>query len=199
MKQSFSIISLLCLVCVSAFAQTLRIQVLDMDTQKPLKGAQVYLAHPQHTLDTVNTCTWLFYNYPIVQKQMSDSLGVVIFKGFAPGLYTVVATYNMPPLAKFGGGYGVREAIDSNIALLANTDYRKVFNLLVTCPYDKTKGQLFCPVCKRQDKVQEIVFGLPIYDEQGNLPNDGKHYNGNCFIDTYCHPTQHCTRCSRDF
>ncbi len=199
MKQILSIISFLYWAYLGAQAQTLRIQLLDTDTQKPLKGAQVYLAYPQHTLDTVNTCTWLFYNYPIVQKQMSDSLGEVIFKGFAPGLYTVVATYNMPPLAKFGGGYGVREAIDSNITLSAKTDYRKIFNLMVTCPYDKTKDQLFCPVCKQQDKVLEIVFGLPIYDKNGHLPNDGKYYNGDCVVDAYCNPTQHCTRCKRDF
>lgn len=130
---------------------------------------------------------------------MSDSLGEVIFKGFAPGLYTVIASYNMPPLAKFGGGYGVREAIDSNISLKADIEYHKFFNLMVTCPYDKTKGQSFCPICKKQDKVKELVFGLPIADKNGHLPNDDKYYNGNCFVDAYCNPTKHCTRCNKDF
>lgn len=199
MKLPLSIISYLYFTCSSLQAQTLCIRILDTDTQKPLKGAQVYLANPQHTLDTVNTCTWLFYNYPIVQKQASDALGTVIFEGVTPGLYTVVATYNMPALEKFRGGYGVREAIDSNIMLTINSHYSKVFNLMVTCPYDKTKAQSFCPTCKKRDKVQEIVFGLPIYDENGHLPNDGKYYNGNCFVDAYCNPTKHCTRCDRDF
>jgi len=105
----------------------------------------------------------------------------------------------MPKLKNAAFAY--RDDIDSNIIIKAKSIHHKTFHLLVTCPYDKTRNQTFCPVCKRTDKVVPVLYGLPVWDSTGNIDGyaDGKYYLGGCISDPYCRPTKHCNRCGKDF
>lgn len=104
-------------------------------------------------------------------------------------------------IAQYTGRYGV----DSNIVISAVQTYIHNFNLLVTCPYDKTKNQAYCPVCKKTDMVQPILWGLPVLDINGKYISNGKeedldkYYIGGCSPDMFCNPAKHCKCCNADF
>lgn len=178
-------------------SQSISGEVIDTDTKKPLSNAFVYLVHPDNTEDTINIYYWRYYKYKIIKETKTDSFGKYSFTSLTPKIYNIVADYPMPE-SEFGG-YGTRQEIDSNINIKAKTNYFKTFYLMVTCPYDKTKNQLFCPNCKKEDKVVPIIYGLPVWDENGNI-NGGKEYHpGGCVSDLYCRPTKHCKRCDKGF
>ncbi len=184
---------------MNCFSQTIRGKVIDTDTKMPLANSYVYLVQADNRKDTIDIYYWRNLRYKILEQTKTDSLGKYSFVSLVPKIYNIVADFPMQK-SEFGG-YGVRQEIDSNINIKAKTNYYKIFYLMITCPYDKTKNQLFCPNCKKADKVVPILFGLPLPDKNGDI--DGKsleeYHLGGCFVDSYCNPTKHCNRCNKDF
>ena len=105
----------------------------------------------------------------------------------------------MPPLEKFEGITLYRDDIDSNIVVNKLSKHYKTFKLLVTCPFDKTANQLFCPKCKKRDKVLIIRYGLPTVDSIGNELGGSNYHWGSCFKDLYCNASKFCKRCKLEF
>jgi Carboxypeptidase regulatory-like domain len=191
-----AIITVLISLTSSCFSQTIRGIVFDTDTKKPLSDAFVYLVKPDNTKDTSDIYYWSHYKYKIISQTKTDSSGKYSFTSLTPKVYNIVADFPMPKSEELGG-YGVRQEIDSNINIKAKTNYFKIFYLMVTCPFDKTKNQSFCPKCKKTDLVKPILFGLPAYKEDEHYYD--KYYLGGCYMDVYCNPTKHCSRCKKDF
>ena len=183
-------------IITKSFAQTIAGKVLDTDTKKPLLNAYVYLVKADNTEDTINIYYWRNYKYKIIEETKTNANGMYFFKSLMPNFYNIIAEFPMPKSEKYGS-YGIRQGIDSNIRIKLKSNYYKIFYLIVTCPYDKTKNQSFCPKCKKEDMVKPILFGLPLYNEDEHYYD--KYYLGGCFVDVYCNPTKHCTRCNKDF
>jgi hypothetical protein len=190
-----TIILLFFSLTTNCFSQTISGKVIDTDTKKPLISAFVYLVTPDNSEDMTDIYYWRNYKYKIISQTKTNSFGKYSFTSLTPKVYNIVADFPMPE-AKLGG-YGTRQEIDSNINIRANTNYFKTFYLMVTCPYDKTKNQSFCPKCKKTDMVKPILFGLPMYNEDEHYYD--KYYLGGCILDVYCNPTKHCGRCNKDF
>ena len=161
-----------------------------------MTNAFIYLVTPTNTEDTSDIYYWRNYKYKIITQTKTDSSGKYSFTSLTPKVYNIVADFSMPKSEEFSG-YGTRQEKDSNINIKANTNYFKTFYLMVTCPYDKTKNQSFCPKCKKTDMVKPILFGLPMYNEDEHYYD--KYYLRGCILDVYCNPTKHCSRCNKDF
>ena len=189
------------LIISNCFCQTINGKVLDIDTKNPLAGTEVFLTNINATNDTLNICNWQIFKYKIILQTITDSFGNFYFDSLHFGKYNIVVVYKMPKIEKLGGVCAVRDEIDSNICINNKSSYTDTFHLMVTCPYDKTKNQKFCPVCKQSDEVVPIIFGLPVYNENGSISgySDGKYYLGGCSVDPYCNPTKHCNRCKINF
>lgn len=181
---------------INCFSQIIQGKVCDSATEKPLADAYVYLVTTDNTEDTTNVYYWRNYKYKIITQTKTDSAGKYAFSSLTPSIYNIIADFQMPKSEKYGA-YGSRQEIDSNITVKAKTNYVKVFYLMVTCPYDKTKNQSFCPKCKKTDMVKPILFGLPMYNEDEHYYD--KYYLGGCIVDLYCNPTKHCNRCNKNF
>ena len=182
-------------------SQTIIGKVVDTDNNKPLEGVEIFLANQKATEDTINVCYWQGYKYRIVAKTKTDSLGSYKFSQIQKNTYNIIANYEIPKLEKFDGGFGIRDDIDSNITVTSLVKYVRPLSLMVTCPYDKTKNQTFCPKCKRKDRIVPILFGLPMFDENGKIngKSPDEYYLAGCIMDIYCNPTKHCKRCNKDF
>jgi len=182
------------LVAFTANAQSISGRVIDLDTEKPLANSTIFLLNNyQETKD-------MWYGYDSVTQTKTDKDGLYIFRLVKPGKYAVLAEYEMPVKEPFG--IGGRAEIYKGIIVKAKNITLKTFSLQVTCRYDKTKDQLFCPKCKKTDKVLPIQYGLPIplYDSLGNVLDDwSKVHLGGCVMDAYCNPTKYCKRCSLEF
>ena len=159
---------------VNCYSQTLRGKVLDTYTKKPLANSFVYLVavkETKSTLDSAVDTTRYYYfgahGHKILFRTKVDSLGRFSFKNIPPSTYNICASYTMAEPV-FENSYGTRDAYDLKVRISRTTNYFKTFNLMVTCPFDKTKNQEFCPVCKKKDKVLPILFGLPAFSERKN-------------------------------
>jgi hypothetical protein len=67
-----------------------------------------------------------------------------------------------------------------------------------TCPYDKSKDGI-CPICKKNDEVIPIRYGL-LADkiDKNKKPNKRKYKPGGCMI-MDCQPNWFCERDQKDF
>jgi hypothetical protein len=145
------------------------------------------------------------WGHKILKKVNVDSNGIFSFPVVENKTYTLCVSHRMPYIYfgenKTDSGYSYREDFVYKLTLKNQNRFYKTFRLMVTCPYDKTKNQSFCPKCKKKDKVVPILFGLPIFDENGNIngKSSGEYYLGGCMVDGYCNPTKHCRRCNKDF
>jgi len=171
--------------------------VNDSVTNKPLAGAKVSLV-------IINSS-----KYAPVAVAVTDTAGNYYLNNITPGQYNLLCFYKMKhpyfdslsDIAQYSGRYGV----DSNIVISPAQAYTYNFQLMVTCPYNKTKDQAFCPVCKKTDMVQPILWGLPLFDLNGKfILNDkeedlNKFYLGGCSPDAFCNPSKHCNRCNVGF
>ena len=63
------------------------------------------------------------------------------------------------------------------------------------CGYNRRGRNNKCPSCKKSDKVIPISYGLPVplYDEQGNIIKEPKHYSAGCDVSD-CDPGWYCER-----
>ena len=63
------------------------------------------------------------------------------------------------------------------------------------CPYNKNCKQKICPVCKKDDKVIPILYGLMGFDGKGNsfFKDYVEFKPGGCVI-SECDPTWYCKR-----
>ena len=170
--------------------------IIDTTTKKPLAGAKVTLLLKTNS------------QYTVIAVDSTGPYGTYNFKNVAPGKYKLICFYKIKhswadssqDWAEHIGRYGV----DSNILISHARAIIRNFYLPVTCVYDKTKDQAFCPVCKKTDMVKPILWGLPVLDLNGNyfLP-EGKtindYYLGGCVIDGVCDATKHCNRCDAYF
>jgi hypothetical protein len=188
---------LACFALTKSFPQTSAVSgyVLDLTTKKPLAFAKVKLQ------------TGKDKNHDIVATTITDSTGVFVFENINPGIYSLSCFYKMPydkaRLPKEIVDNSGRYDIDSNLNMLAGQTYHHNFYLLADCPYDKTKDQDYCPLCKKKDMVQEILWGLPVCGKDGKWIVRGKdinaYYLGGCSPDLWCNPAKHCKRCNIDF
>ena len=181
----------------NCYSQSIRGKVLDTYTKRPLSNTFVYLIEPDNSEDTIDIYYWRYNKYKIIKETKTDSSGNYSFKTLTPKIYNIAADFPMPESEY--GGYGIRNDIDSNVIIKLKTNYYKTFNLMVTCPYDKSKNQAFCPQCKKEDRVIPIIWGLPVWDENGIINGGKEYYPGGCSPDVYCNPTKHCNRCDKDF
>src|SRR5690242_10180408 len=156
---------LICVACVKCFSQNAVITgiVLDETTNKPIAGARIDLQSKDLCNDTLK----------IIATKISDSTGYFRFENVNPKKYSLFCFYKMTALSDWWpksitDSFG-RTAIDSQINIIVGSKIRDTFRLLVTCPYDKTKNLDYCPVCKKSDMVQPILWGLPNFDLDGNL------------------------------
>lgn len=182
------------LIVFKAKTQNISGKVIDFDTKTPLANSTIYLLNNyQETKDA-------WYGYDSVTQTKTNNTGSYIFRLVKPGRYAVLAEYEMPEKEPFG--VGVRAKIHKGINVQSTNIIIKPLSLQVTCRYDKTKDQLFCPTCKKTDKVLPIRYGLPVptYDSLGNVLDDWtKVHLGGCTMDVYCNPTKYCNRCSLEF
>jgi Carboxypeptidase regulatory-like domain len=182
------------LIAFTAKTQNISGKVIDLDTKKPLANSTIYL------LNNYQETKEAWYGYDSVTQTKTNKDGFYIFKLVKPGKYAVLAEYEMPEKESFG--IGVRAEIYKGIIVQTKNMKIKPFSLQVTCRFDKTKDQLFCPKCKKTDMVLPIRYGLPvpIYDSLGNVLDDWtKVHLGGCIMDVYCNPTKYCNRCSLEF
>lgn len=167
----------------------------DLTTNTPIAGAKVEL---QIGTDK---------NHKTIATTTTDTTGTFIFGNIKPNQYSLSCFYkmnydktNLPKEVLDNLG---RYEIDSNFTVLSGQTYNHKFYLMVNCPYDSTKDQDYCPVCKKKDMAQEIFWGLPVYDTDGKCIVKGKdiseYYLGGCSPDLWCNPTKHCRRCNIDF
>ncbi len=196
------IVLLLSFAACDTQGQLIKGRILDTNTKKPLPGTIVYLIDAKKTGDTL-----LVYHigiddrHHIIDSVITDSSGNYLFKQIKPGRYYLVAEYILPFLERYNA-CGMRQGCDTALFVKhKQVAVAKPIYLAVSCPYDKTANQDFCPECKKKDKVRKLVFGLPVLDENGGISgNDGKsYYNGICSSDPYCRPGKHCIRCDLDF
>lgn len=65
------------------------------------------------------------------------------------------------------------------------------------CPYQNSKEKTSCPLCKKEDKVIEIVYGLRATivkkGEKENLKSKIKVFEGGCVVSD-CQPSWYCER-----
>lgn len=195
-----SIIFVLIFITFQSYCQSITGIVLDIDTQKPLSNVNVYLADHNNTDDTIDIVYYRNEKYKIIKKIETDSTGRYAFHSLADGIYNIIADYRMP-ISEMYNGYSSRQDIDSTIIVNCGAKHNNTLCLLVTCPYDKTKDQKECPQCNKSDMVVPILFGLPMFDENGGINGQplSDFYLGGCFVDLYCNPTKHCNRCDKDF
>lgn len=70
------------------------------------------------------------------------------------------------------------------------------------CPYQNSKEKTDCPVCKKDDKVIPIVYGLSVSivpkDQKENSKTEAKVHNGGCVISD-CQPNWYCERDKTQF
>ncbi len=190
-------IILTCFILTQSFCQvsTVSGSVLDLTTKRPLAGAKVEL---QIGVDK---------NHETIASTTTDTTGIFVFENIKPKQYSLSCFYkmnydktNFPKEVLDNLG---RYEIDSNFNVLVGQTYNHKFYLMVSCLYDSTKGQDFCPVCKKKDMVQPILWGLPVYDNNGKCVINGKdvseYYLAGCSPDWWCNPTKHCKRCNIDF
>ncbi len=204
MKSIFYLI--LTFVPILTKAQIIGGKILDLATNKPLPEAVAYLLDTISIIDTAITETDNYYfegawGHKILKKVNVDSNGIFSFSVVDNKTYTLCVSHRMPYFYfgenKTDSGYSYREDFVHKITLRNKNKFYKVFRLMVTCPYDKTKNQEFCPKCTRKDRVKEIYFGLPIFTEDEHYFD--KYYFGGCMVDLYCTPTKRCLRCKLDF
>ena len=70
---------------------------------------------------------------------------------------------------------------------------------MLTCKYDKSKNNKTCPICKRQDRVIPIVYGLLAYiQKKGEVNKEPEIKEGGCIISN-CDPNWYCKRDQIDF
>ena len=197
---------LLTLTSMFAKAQIISGRILDLATNKPLPKAVAYLLDTTSIIDSAITERNIYYfegswGHKILNKANVDTSGFFSFQVTSNKNYSLCVSHRMPYF-HFGdnssdSGFAYREDFVHKINLKCKTKYYKTFRLMVTCPYDKTKNQAFCPKCKKTGKVKEILFGLPVFT--GDEHNYDKYYLGGCEVDGYCNPTRHCLRCKLDF
>lgn len=192
--QRTGFVILFMLIAFTAKTQNITGKVIDLDTKKPIANSTIYL------LNNYQESKDAWYGYDSVTQTKTNNDGSYIFRLVKPGKYAVLAEYEMPEKEPFG--VGVLAQIHKGIIVQTTSITIKPLSLQVTCRYDKTKDQLFCPKCKKTDKVLPIRYGLPvpIYDSLGNVLDDWtKVHSGGCVVDVYCNPTKFCNRCSLEF
>ena len=187
----------------NCYGQTVYGSVTDTETGMPLEGAEIYLVSNKPSTrskaDVIYFDGFMYRYFKSKVKTISDSSGKFKIVNIDPNLYSLVVSYFItPPKYKV---FGVRQAVVTDLRLKRDSSIERNFTLEVTCPYDKTKDQTFCPRCKKGDKVVTIINGLPMFDSTGNIngkPMSEYHLAG-CIVDSYCNPTRHCNRCDLDF
>jgi hypothetical protein len=187
-------------------AQRISGRILDLATNKPLPNATAYLLDTTSAIDSAITERDNYYfegawGYKILNKINVDSNGFFTFQVTSSKSYTLCVSHRMP-YVRYGvtgldSAFSYRQDFVHKINLKNQIKFYKVFRLMVTCPYYKTKNQAFCPKCKKKDRVKEILFGLPIFREDEHYYD--KYYLGGCMVDGYCNPAKHCLRCNLDF
>jgi hypothetical protein len=189
--------TLVCFMLTMSFCQTSSVSglVLDLSTKKPVAGAKVDLQFKNGD------------NYKVVETAITDTTGSFIFKNINPQHYSLNCFYKMKASKinlpkEFPDNLG-RSETDSNFNVSAGSSYTHTFYLMITCPYDITRDQDYCPFCKKRDMVQPIFWGSPIFDKNGSYIAKGedlsKYHLGGCSPDIWCRPAKHCNRCSIDF
>lgn len=207
MKISCSLIFLLITVLSTAQTGSAFGYIKDKSTGLPLAGAEVELCIAvKRTGPYAHIFTW-DSTYLTIDSTITDSAGKYYFSSIKPGRYALTCFYAMlPPPGDYSfladiKGLG-RYDTDSAFIIQLGQQYSHDFSLMVTCPYDKTKDQTFCPRCKKDDMVKPIKWGLVRIDRDGNYA-DGfdpeKYYMGGCVVDVWCNPTRHCDRCDLEF
>jgi hypothetical protein len=202
-----AIFILLVFFSANCFCQTISGIVLDRETDKPLANTKIYLTDKNETNDTVGICyhystdPYKIYKLKIILETKTDSLGKFFFDSIKKGIYNIVACYTIKIIEPHFAAEGFidKTAIDKEIEVESNKDYFSKFILDVFCEFDKTKNLKHCPICKRKDKVLPIMFGLPVFDKDGNVKFGKKYHLGGCIMDAYCNPTKHCNRCKKNF
>lgn len=192
--QTIRVFVFLLMIAFKTNAQNISGRVFDLDTKKPLANSTIFL------LNNYQEAKDAWYGHDSVTQTKTNNDGFYIFLAVKPGRYAVLAEFEMPEKEPFG--MGVRAEIYKGIIVQTKSITIKPLSLQVTCRYDKTKDQLYCPKCKKTDKILPIQYGLPVptYDSLGNVLDDWtKVHLGGCVMDVYCNPTKYCNRCSLEF
>lgn len=199
-------------IFLSTKSQTISGKVLDLTTNQPLPETTAYLLDNASVADSLikdrdNYYFLRFGGHKILNQTQVDSLGKFSFNVANENSYTICVSHPMPYFYmgnnKQDSARGYREDFIYNIHINKRRKFFKEFHLMVTCPYEKTNTQSFCPKCKRTDKVVPIIWGLdiPIFDDNGKSLDKyfEENHLGGCIVDSYCNPTKHCKRCKNDF
>jgi len=135
------------------------------------------------------------------REQIISGASVIIFDTDGIGKDSLTAnvdgvfssTYLSP------GYYSIRIiAVGYQDTLFQNTymthDTVNVFDIHRFCKYDSSLKNKTCPICKKQDKVIPIAYGLLV-----SMKGEGKTFKaGGCNI-TYCDPNWYCKRDKLEF
>ncbi len=187
----------------SSFSQTITGKVLNIGTNDPIPNATVCIYSNESKIRdsdfTTKLQNYFFLQgdwYKIITQTKTDSLGQFKFINLSRSIYNVCASIKVPFRDSF---YAIRQDYFENLKIRPGVNYYKIFRLQVTCPFDKTKNQSFCPVCKKSDKLLPVYFGLPLFDSTGETGRPKEYHDLGCIVDTECMPTKYCKRCKKEF
>jgi hypothetical protein len=200
-------ISILLLNITFCFGQSKKVKglVLDEDTKSPVIGAEIFIVKNNSRKDT-SKADFFIYKFTLASGQviasadstkilfertLTDSMGSFIVNHFDSSIFSIIIvfTFKRNDVEYFSYGY------------LSDRLGSPVYYIKASCFYDKTKDLEACPRCKQKDKVQPILWGLPVLDLNGNsIHGDlNKYYLGGCEVHSWCNASKHCTRCELNF
>ncbi|RZK61412.1 MAG: hypothetical protein EOO85_33465, partial [Pedobacter sp.] len=138
-------------------------KVLDLSTKRPIFQAKIKLLSTIDNNDTIDLKMNTYHESieTIIDSTESDKDGSFNFFNVRPKRYFMSCNFTMSvkgtKAESFLEDVG-RFEIDSNVIIRPGQTYKHTFNLLVTCPYDKTKDQAYCPKCKKSNKLLTEVI-----------------------------------------
>ncbi len=125
--------------------------------------------------------------------RISDTILFDSIKDNSASLY-IIAVWNFMGYEK-----EFRLSVDTD-SLLKDTITRMRITFPKDCSFNRHAINKTCPKCKKGDKVFSIFYGLPVFDEKGNVPGrpPEKYQPGGCMVSD-CDPTWYCQRDKLEF
>ncbi len=208
------------IIFLNSIAQDCVIQgrVMDLYTNKPLKGAVIEFVK---TIEpgSVPGAEFFHYKYytstgiPISEPSSSHIVAKRIYSD-KNGYFNIEPTdtsfrmFCYYKISDHNYKYSDRLDVDMDSNTIAENLKKNIHTIRVTCKYDSTSLLDHCPQCKKKDQIKKMVWGLSVFDNNGDLTdNDGavikqkdwdKYHSGGCEIN-WCRGKKYCGRCKLEF
>ncbi len=207
------------LIFLNSIAQDCVIQgrVMDLYTNKPLKGAVIEFVK---TIEpgSVPGAELFYYKYytstGVLISQPSTSVVVKRIYSNENGYFNIQPSdtsfriFCYYKISDYEYRYSDRLDYDMDSTTIAENLKKNIHTIRVTCKYDSTSLLDHCPQCKKKDQLKKMVWGGQVLDLNGDsFDNDGvvikdkdrdKYYPGGCSVD-WCRGKKYCGRCKLKF